>query len=288
MNIFLKNKNIIYLILFVGLGQLITSCRFLSPGIMLRTGPSYPYEKFDTSTFQYKSREYRISINDKVSIQLFSDGGSSLINVVSGTGVSGGGNFGGNTNQIANITSSTNSGGMTYNVDFDGTVRIPIIGRVKLIGMTVREAQDYLEKRFSEYYNNPFVMLTINNRRVIVFNGSGTTSSVVQLTQENMTLFEVIAQLGGITEEGKAYRVKLIRGDLKKPQVYLIDLSTLKGIQAADLTMQGNDIIYIETIQNYPEKFLARMAPYLSAINTAILTYAFVAGYLYPKSTTNP
>ena len=62
---------------------------------------------------------------------------------------------------------------------------------------------------------------------------------------DNTTLFEALAQAGGLNG-GKAYKIKIIRGDLRNPQIFLVDLSTIKGVVKSDFVLQANDIIYIE------------------------------------------
>lgn len=63
----------------------------------------------------------------------------------------------------------------------------------------------------------------------MVFTGRG-SGHVVPLDNEGMSLIEVLGLAGGITGS-KAYRVKLIRGDLRNPQVFLINLSTIEGMK---------------------------------------------------------
>ena len=151
---------------------------------------------------------------------------------------------------------------------------MPIFGRVYLEGLTVRQAEMLIEDKFSEFYNNPFVLLDVNNRRVMIFAGSNTT--VVTLQNDNTTLFEVLAQSGGIPSDGKANKIKLIRGDLKSPEVYKIDLSTLVGMKDANLVMQANDIIYIETKRNYITKLLSELSPYIAILTSIVSTTAII------------
>ena len=294
MKIYSKKYNGVFFVLLVLISQIMSSCKFLTPSVMLRTGRDYPYAQFDSTT-QTIDKLYKISVNDELSVALYSDGGSNLIDVVGGGNIgmmnnNSGYNSNNNYSAYSSNTSSnqqrSGAGGSMYTVEFDGTVRIPVVGRVKIQGMTIREVQEFLENKFSEFYNKPFVIVKVLNKRVIIFNGQGNSTTVVSLIHENTTLFEAIAESGGIQEQGKAYRIKLIRGSLKAPKVYLIDLSNLDGITHADLTLQANDIIYVERIQNYPEKFLERMAPFLTAFNTTLLAVAFIEAYINPKSTT--
>lgn len=233
---------------------LFSSCdRYLFRNRMLRIGPDFEYSKFD----DMMETEYRIAPDDKIGVRLFTNDGSGMINVQSGTGVLVGG--------------ATSFG---INIESDGFAKLPLFGRIYLAGLTIRQAEMLIEDKFSEFYNNPFVLLQVSNKRVMIFAGSNT--SVVQLVNDNTTLFEVLASTGGIPDNGKADKIRLIRGDLKNPEVYQIDLSTLSGMKDANLVLQGNDIIYIEVRKSYITTVLRELAPYVSILTTVISTAAII------------
>lgn len=167
-------------------------------------------------------------------------------------------------------------GGLSYKVEFDGTVKMPTLGHVLLKGMTVREAELFLEQKFSVFYNKPFVLLEVINRKVTIFPGNEGSAKVVSLKNENTTLLEGLAEAGGIANSGKAYKIKLMRGDLKNPQIYLIDLSTIDGMKEADLVLQANDIIYIEPTLRVDKALIGEILPYLTFITTMIIFVQFI------------
>jgi polysaccharide export outer membrane protein len=224
----------------------LNSCgRYLFSERMFQINSDFEYSKFEDII----ETEYRIAADDKIAVRLYTNDGSGLINVQSGSSVmvGGGTEFG-------------------VNIESDGFAKLPMFGRIYLAGLTIRQAEMLIEDKFSEFYNNPFVLLQVENKRVMIFAGSNT--SVVPLENDNTTLFEVLAATGGIPEDGKAHQVRLIRGDLKNPEVYKIDLSTIQGMRQANLVMQANDIIYIEVRKGYMREILAEIAPYLAAITT--------------------
>jgi len=224
---------------------------------MMKTGKNYQYSTFPPS----QPLEYKISPNDVLSFNIFSNDGFQLIDVTTMAGEKG----------TPNVRSAGTAGGLKYQVEFDGTVKLPLLSRVALKGMTVREAEAFLEEKYSTFYNKPYVLLEVTNRRVIIFPGSEGAAKVVELDNENTTLMEALASAGGISKSGKAHNVKLIRGDLKNPQIYLIDLSTIEGVKQADLILQANDIIYIEPQLRIGKDVIAEALPYISIITTLIL-----------------
>src|ERR1035437_101189 len=172
-------------------------CKSLNPSVMLKTGKDFQYSTFPTEP----SPVYKIATNDVVSFSIFSNDGFKLVDVttLSGEGVTGG------------MGVASTRGTLQYKVEFDGTVKLPLLGHTALKGMTIREAEIFLEEKYSAFYNKPYVLLEVTNRRVIVFPGSAGSARVVTLANENTTLLEGLATAGGISQNGMAYKVKLIR-----------------------------------------------------------------------------
>ncbi len=228
------------------------SCKLVDPSRMLRTTKDYKFSEFPADQ---KKDEYKIAANDEISFKISTNNGEKLIN------------------PIAEGAAVAQVSGMNYLVEFDGMVNFPILGRTLIAGMTLREAETFLEEKFSTYYNEPFVQLKVTNNRVIVFpGGTGSTAQVLQLESTNTTLFEALALAGGISD-GKANRIKLIRGGPDNPKIYLFDLSTIDGIKFGNTVLQANDIIYIEPRNKVPERILTSVAPYLSLFSTIVLIY---------------
>lgn len=239
----------------LGIALLLTACAPLNPSIMFKTEKGYKYDlPSDTNELEYK-----IAPNDVISFRLFTNNGFKLIDISNE-----------NNAQFQNIIN-----GLTYLVEFDGQVNLPIIGRVPVSGLTLREAEFFLEEKYADIYIDPFVLLNISNRRVTIFPGNGGNGRVITLQNNNVTLLEALALAGGIRETGRANRVKLIRGDLNNPEVYLIDLSTIEGLKDADIILQANDIIYVEPVGVTRRQVISEIAPILSLL-TSLLTLYFV------------
>ncbi|MBS1763554.1 MAG: polysaccharide biosynthesis/export family protein [Bacteroidetes bacterium] len=227
-------------------GSLLTGCS-INSSIMFRTDKNFVSQQDRT----IGNVEYKIAPNDILSVSVYTNEGISLIDLTA----------------HSNSLSETNSGNTAFNglnqytVDIDGFVKLPIIGRVKIQNMTTREAEVLLEKQYTTYYNKPFVMVKVLNRRVLVFPGEGGAGKVVTLTNDNTTLIEALALAGGVSQYGIAKRIKLIRGDSRNPQVSIIDLSTIDGMKASNLLLQANDIIYVEPRKRVSQGVLAEIAP---------------------------
>jgi len=243
------------IVLFVTMALLATSCKFLNPSQMLKAPKDYQYEPLPKT----KEVETRLNPNDQISMILLTNDGFKLLDLIGEDRV--------NNNQLANTIS--------YRVEFDGLVNIPILGRVKLGGLTIREAEMFLEEEFAKYYIQPFVMLRITNRKVMVFNGSDGQAQVVQLVDENTNLLRVIAQSGGVTKTGRAYDIKVIRGEFSEPKVFHFDIRKIDGLKETDFMMQSNDIVYVTPSPQVARTLLLEVGPYLSLVTTLLLVLNF-------------
>jgi polysaccharide export outer membrane protein len=161
-----------------------------------------------------------------------------------------------------------------YLIEYDGSAKLPILGRVSLAGMTIRQAELFLQKKYAYSFNDPFVQITVLNRRVIVFPGESGQAKVIGLQNNNTTLMEAIALAGGVSDNGKAQSVKLIRktDDPKNPLVYEFDLSTIEGLQYTGMIVQTEDIIYVQPRKQLGLRFLREITPYVSILTTLLLT----------------
>ena len=246
-------KNVI---LFILTAIVVSSCSTLDKSRMLKTPTNYKFKAFADS-INYK-KSYKIAVDDEVAVQMYSNDGYSIISLTSGGG-SGGGNGGG--------------GGMLYKVRTDSTIKVPLIGRIKVAGLSLDEVERKIELKLVNQFNSPFVICRISNRRVYLFQG-GYNSSIVQLQNENTTLFEILAGSGGIYGEGNASRIKLIRGDLKNPDIYLVDLSTIDGMKTANLNLMAGDIIYIDPFINYAARISSDVGSIFGFLSTILLVYS--------------
>jgi polysaccharide export outer membrane protein len=233
-----------------------SSCGLINQNNMFKTGSDYQFSKTPDSS---QVSEYRISANDILTFSIYTNDGFKLIDLTAFTPSSGGSGSSG--------TTMTN----TYLVEADGNVKLPILGRRKLTGLTIREAEQMLEESYSEFYVKPFVVAKITNRKVMIFPGDVGDAKIIPLTNNNTTLLDVIAMAGGISENGKAKKVKLIRDVNKKHEIYLIDLSTIKGLNDAYIVLQANDIVYIEPRKRISRKALQELMPIISLLSTTVL-----------------
>ena len=157
-----------------------------------------------------------------------------------------------------------------YLVRLDGSIFLPMVGDVSLVGFTIHEANLKLIELYSEYFVDPYVIANYTNKRITVLGAP--SGQIIPLENENLTIAEVLAMSGGLQDNGNASAMKLIRGN----EVFLIDFSTVEGYYASNQIVKAGDIIYIEPINRVVADNAGTIALILSMITTTVTLLVLV------------
>jgi polysaccharide export outer membrane protein len=225
---------------------------------MFKTPKDFSY---DTLVDSLSREDYKIARNDILVYRLFANNGLKLINISM------------EPNQNALFRNEVDAV-----VESTDSIKMPLLGRVKIAGLTMKEAEMMLQEKYSAFYVEPFVTLKVSNRRVIVFPGNGGQARILPLINNNTTIVEALAGAGGILEDGKAYKVKLVRNNPdpnQKPFVYMMDLSRIDGIRAAQSIVQAGDIIYVEPRYRPLLAISREIAPIITLLTSVLILYQF-------------
>ena len=150
----------------------------------------------------------------------------------------------------ASFTSNTQDGVeiqrmFTYLIDSNSTINFPLIGKIKLGGLTRIEAEKLLEKEVSKYVILPKIDLRILNYKITV-QGEVNRPGTYPISSERITLIEALSLAGDLTIYGKRNNVLLIREENGAKKVVRLDLTTSKFINTPYYYLRQNDVIYVE------------------------------------------
>ncbi len=202
--------------------------------------------------------EFRIEPNDIIDFRLFTNDGFKLIDLST-------------MNDQNNMRLTQQQNRFFYLVEHDGNIKMPLIGRVNIVGMTIKEVEDFFEEKYSKFYIDPFARVAVMNRRVTVFNGEYSMGKVVQMENRNLRLIEALALAGGLPRSAKSHEIKVFRGDPKDPEIYHFDLRRVQSYDIANFVLESNDIVYVEPRIVLSSEILREWAPVLT-LTTSILT----------------
>lgn len=150
------------------------------------------------------------------------------------------------------ITSSNNNTGnftqtLGYLVDVDGNIQFPILGKVKAAGLTT----DDLSRSISKYLTDkkllvdPIVGVRLLNFKVTVL-GEVAKPSVINVTNEKISLLEALGFAGDITIYGKRDNVLIIREEEGKKVIKHLDLNSSELFNSPYYYLQSNDVVYVQ------------------------------------------
>jgi polysaccharide export outer membrane protein len=147
--------------------------------------------------------------------------------------------------------SLANGGGslQSYLVENDGTINFPVVGKIKVEGLTKSECEAVIEEKIAPYLaktERPVVKVLMASFRVTVM-GSVNSPKVVPVGTEKMSVLEAIASAGDLSIYGLRQNVLLLREDkYGEKHAHRIDLTDANFINSPYYYVQQNDIIYVQ------------------------------------------
>ena len=155
-------------------------------------------------------------------------------------------------NQMATINTTANQQTLspfhpTYTVNDNGEVNMPIIGDVKLAGLTRSEAVILLKGKLSKYIVNPGVNVNFANFRVTVLGEVARPGSFI-VPSERLTLLDALGLAGDLTIKGKRDNIIVIRESNNQKEQFVVDLTSQAVLNSPAYYLAQNDVIYVEPL----------------------------------------
>ena len=144
------------------------------------------------------------------------------------------------TNTIS--TSPLNEG---YLVDKNGEINFPVLGRIKIGGLTKDEAIEEVSFRLKEYVKDPIVNIRFMNFKVTVI-GEVNKPSTFTVPTEKITILEALGLAGDMTAYGKRENVLVIRDKDGVRSVNRINLNDKSILNSPYYYLTQNDVVYVE------------------------------------------
>ena len=144
----------------------------------------------------------------------------------------------------------------TYLVDNAGYIQFPIVGSLKVGGLTKSEAEQLIQTKIRHYMNaeeTPIVTVRMSSYSISVL-GEVQRPGTFMVGREKISILEALAQAGDLTIYGVRDNVKLIREDANgKKEFHTLNLNDANIINSPYYYLQQNDVVYVE-----PNKVKAR------------------------------
>jgi polysaccharide export outer membrane protein len=162
-----------------------------------------------------------------------------------------------------------------YLVDREGTIDMPMLGKIKVLGRTTDEVRQIVLEKLEPFLNNPVVSVRFLNFRITVL-GEVLQPGTFFVANERVTVLDMLGQAGDITPYGNRTNILVIREEDGQREFGRLNLQERDIFTSPYFYLQQNDVIYVEPLEVRTASIRdqsQRILPWLSAI-TALTTLA--------------
>ena len=153
---------------------------------------------------------------------------------------------------LPNYTSSTpnlhTTGLSKYTVSAQGTIDFPVLGELKVAGMTRGELAGFIKGELMgrDLAKNPVVTVEFVNLGVSVMGDVG-RPGYYAINEDRPNILEVISKAGDLNLTGRRDNIAVLRTEDGNVKTYRVDLTNTKELaQSPVYYVQQGDVIYVE------------------------------------------
>lgn len=137
----------------------------------------------------------------------------------------------------------------SYLVDANGIINFPVLGKLKVGGLTRTELLDLFQTKIAKYIRNPMINLRIMNFKISV-QGEVTAPGTYNVASERITLTEALSMAKDLTIYGKRNNILIIREMEGVKSYNRVDITKADFINSPFYYLAQNDVIYVEPNKN--------------------------------------
>ncbi len=134
---------------------------------------------------------------------------------------------------------------VNYLVDKEGEIDFPVIGKIKIEGLSPSETRDLLREKLKDYLKDPIINIRIRNFTVTVL-GAVNRPGTYKADGEQINILEALGYAGDINIKGRKDNIMVIR-DFNGTKVYnRINLNEKSALKSPVYYLTQNDVVYVE------------------------------------------
>ncbi|OQX74452.1 MAG: hypothetical protein B6D59_02510 [Campylobacteraceae bacterium 4484_4] len=130
-------------------------------------------------------------------------------------------------------------------VSDDGTVLLPIIGKIRVADLTTEELRNILYRRYSAYLENPALSVDILNQKIYVIGEVKQPGAFAYDKTRTFTPLKALSEAGGLTDSAARDEVYILRGTPEEYSLVRMNLQDLYSVAQTNITLMPDDIIYV-------------------------------------------
>ena len=170
----------------------------------------------------------------------------------------------------------------SYRVHSDGTVDLPFLKPLHIVGLTEVEAQDTLRAAFREIIPDADVKLALYNKYFSVIGDA--RAGQYRIYKEKLNIFQALAMTGDVMNSGDRRHIRIIRprDGGQEPEILEFDIRTNSIIDSKYYYVYPNDVIYVARtkgsfykVQNY-SGFISLITSSVALLTTVLNYVAYI------------
>jgi polysaccharide export outer membrane protein len=144
-------------------------------------------------------------------------------------------------NQNNTVSSTAN---LSYRIFEDGTIDVPYVSKVEVVGLTLLQAEQKLEEIFSGFGDDIRVKLALSTGTFCVIGDAG--RGYFPIYKDRLTIYQALALCGGANESADFGRVKILRKVNEETKIIEFDIRPRSVIESEYYYVYPNDVIYFD------------------------------------------
>lgn len=153
-----------------------------------------------------------------------------------------------------------------YTVDTEGNIDFPMLGSLRVAGLTKSALKTLLETKISASVNSPIVSVSFLNFSVTVM-GEVARPGRYEVNSDRISVLDALAEAGDLTVYGKRDNVLLTRENDGKVEFVRLNLNSPELFTSPYFYLQQNDVLYVEP-NNVRAVSSQNVSLYLSMVTT--------------------
>jgi len=130
-------------------------------------------------------------------------------------------------------------------VNSQGYLRLPLIKKIRIAGLSQTQAEEKISNSYRTYLKHPDIQIEVLNKRAYII-GEVRHPGEVSLPNERMTLLQLLAKAGDMTESANRSSILIIKkGQMSRVHTRVVNLTDIHAIATANLMIEPNDIVYV-------------------------------------------
>lgn len=132
-----------------------------------------------------------------------------------------------------------------YMIENDGSITLPVVGKIEVAGLTQVEAQSRIQLKTNEFLKGALVKVKMLNFKITLL-GEFKSPGVYYNYNNSLTVMEAIGMAGGLTDYAKINRLLVVRKTAEGTKSFRLDLSNKNIFANQAYYLQPNDMVYAE------------------------------------------